>query len=103
VNSAVRLWFERHGRKLDWSVITAAMTAATTTMPFSDTIPVLELLHQHLYRRYRHLLVPPLLADRLFRPRQRELTFVRQDYLADPAVAMQVQDIYRRFQAASQP
>jgi hypothetical protein len=45
-------------------------------------------------------MVPPVSVNRLFRLRQLDLVFVRQDYLADPAIAGQVQQIYQRFRAA---
>jgi hypothetical protein len=43
--------------------------------------------------------VPPVSANRLFRPRQQDLSFVRQDYLADPTIAAQVERIYQGFRA----
>jgi hypothetical protein len=76
------------------------MTAATVTVPFSDAIPALDLLHHRLFQQYRELMVPPVSVNRLFRLRQLDLVFVRQDYLADPAIAGQVQQIYQRFRAA---
>ncbi len=98
--SAIRAWYLQHARTLDLSAITAAMTGSMATMPFSDAIPALDLLHRHLFERLRTLVVPPMSADRLFRPHQRDLGFVRQDYLADPAIAAQVQGLYQRFRAA---
>jgi len=98
--SAIRGWYLHHAGTLDLSAITAAMTKATVTMPFSDAIPALELLHQRLFQQYRASMVPPVSANRLFRPRQQDLAVVRQDYLADPTIAAQVEQIYLRFRAA---
>jgi hypothetical protein len=76
------------------------MTASVATMQLSDTIPLLDSLHQHLFARYRDLLVPPVSVDRLFTPRQRDVAFVRQEYLADPTIATRVDGIYRQFRSA---
>jgi hypothetical protein len=98
--SAIRGWYLRHAGTLDLSGITAAMTKASVTMAYSDAIPSLELLHQRLFQQYRELMVPPVSANRLFRPRQQDLAFVRQDYLTDPTIAAQVEQIYQGFRAS---
>jgi hypothetical protein len=98
--SAIRGWYLQRAGTLDLSAITAAMTKATVTMAYSDAIPALELLHQRLYQQYRELIVPPVSANRLFRSRQQDLAFVRQDYLTDPTIAAQVGQIYESFRAA---
>jgi len=99
-SSAIRGWYQQHAGTLDLSAITAAMTEATVTMPFSDAIPALDLVHQRLFQQYRELMVPPVSANRLFRPRQQDLALVRQDYLADPTIAVRVEHIYQGFRAA---
>jgi hypothetical protein len=98
--SAIRSWYQQHGGTHDLSAIMAAMTKATVTTPLSDAIPMLDLLHQRLFQQYRELLVPPVSANRLFRPRQHDLAFVRQGYLADPSIAAQVERVYQRFRTA---
>jgi hypothetical protein len=98
--SAIRGWYLRHAGTLDLSGIIAAMTKASVTMAYSDAIPSLELLHQRLFQQYRELMVPPVSANRLFRPRQQDLAFVRQDYLTDPTIAAQVEQIYQGFRAS---
>jgi hypothetical protein len=102
-SATIREWYQQHAGTLDLSQLTAAMSAAVVTLPFSDTSPMLDSLHQRLFQQYRELMVPPVSVNRLFRPRQNDLAFVRQDYLADPAAAMQVAGIYQRFRAASDP
>jgi hypothetical protein len=98
--SAIRGWYLQRAGTLDLSGITAAMTKATVTMAYSDAIPALEMLHQRLLQQYLELMVPPAADNRLFRPRQQDLAFVRQDYLTYPTIAAQVGQIYEGFRAA---
>ncbi len=99
-SSAIRGWYRQYAGTLDLSAITAAMTKATVTMQFSDAIPALDLLHRRLFEQYRELMAPPVSANRLFRPRHRDLALVRQDYLADPTIAVRVEHIYQGFRSA---
>jgi hypothetical protein len=96
-DNALRDWFSAHAGMLDLPAIYAAMDAYVFTLRWSDAAPPLDLLHRHLFDRYKDLLTEP--AARLFAAQDVAIPHVRPDFLLEETMADAVREIYARYAA----
>lgn len=84
---ALRKAFDRARENIDTTLLYAAMDRHTATLRLNESLPALVRLHETLAEKYLPRMVPPRLPNKLFRPRNPEVSYIAPDYLAEPGAA----------------
>ncbi len=85
--SRLRRALDAHRRKLNLVTVTQAIHRSSARIRLNDTWPILQGLHQRIYKTYGTRLVGPNQPGELFRPKPADLRYTNADYMTEPGVA----------------
>ena len=96
-DTKLREWYMASKRRFDLTDLFSAIQESAATLRFSDTSPDTHRLHVMLVSAYGDLMVPPVLPQRLFSPREADIVFYEQGYLANTGALRVLEDLYASF------
>ncbi len=96
-DATLRNWFIAAKSGFDLSGLYSAIDDNAATLRLSDTSADLQRLHAMLFATYSDLMLPPVLPQRLFAPRESDIVYHEPHYLADDAPLRALENLYASF------
>jgi hypothetical protein len=94
---ALRNWYLAHAGRFDLAGLFSAIQANRATVSFSDASSGTQGLLETLSAAYADLMVQPARSEYLFAPRQAQIVFFHQYYLADRSARHALDEMYQAF------
>ncbi len=96
-DTKLREWYIANRSRFDLETLYSAIQQNIATLRFSDTSPDAQRLHGMLVAAYGNLMVPPLFSPHLFSPREADIVFYKQGYLANADARLVLEHFYASF------